>query len=92
MNKDPYLKGWHDTIMANASVYYDEPLVAHVYDGGPAASGILDPARDIKRRIKHFCYAYRMSNDTKWVDRTWRELQVSASPRLHRAKRTETFW
>lgn len=77
VKSEPYLKGWHDTIMANATVFYNAPVIVHVYDGGPSASGILDPAREVKVRIKHFCYAYRMSNDTKWVDRTWRELQVS---------------
>lgn len=39
-------------------------------------SGILDNARDVKRRIKAFAYVYRMTNDTKWVDRAWAELQV----------------
>lgn len=39
-------------------------------------SGILDNSREIKMRIKAFAYAYRMSNDTKWVDRAWAELQV----------------
>lgn len=40
------------------------------------ASGILDNAREIKMRIKAFAYVYRMTNDTKWVDRTWSEVQV----------------
>jgi hypothetical protein len=40
-------------------------------------SGILDNAREVKMRIKAFAYVYRMTNDTKWVDRTWAELQVS---------------
>lgn len=39
-------------------------------------SGILDNAREIKMRVKAFAYVYRMTNDTKWVDRTWSELQV----------------
>jgi len=77
MKDDPYLKGWHDTIMANATVFFNAPVIVHVYDGGPSASGILDPAREVKLRIKHFSYAYLMSNDTKWVDRTWAELRVS---------------
>ena len=42
------------------------------------ASGILDVCREVKMRVKAFAYAYRMSNDTKWVDRAWTELQVSA--------------
>lgn len=40
------------------------------------SSGILDNAREIKMRIKAFSYAYRMSNNTKWVDRAWDEIQV----------------
>ena len=42
-------------------------------------SGILDNSREIKMRIKAFAYVYRMTNDTKWVDRAWTELQVSSS-------------
>ncbi|KAG6911560.1 hypothetical protein DXG01_011862 [Tephrocybe rancida] len=69
---DPYLKGWNDTIFGNATVYYAAQPVKYNLDGD---SGILDNAREIKMRIKAFAYAYRMTNDTKWVDRTWAELQ-----------------
>ena len=40
-------------------------------------SGILDNSREVKERVKAFSYAYRMTNDTKWVDRTFTELQVT---------------
>ena len=40
-------------------------------------SGILDNARNVKMRIKAFAYVYRMTNDTKWVDRAWAEIKVS---------------
>ncbi|KAF8745167.1 Heparinase II III family protein, partial [Rhizoctonia solani] len=72
---DPYLKGWNETIFSNAQTYYDQPVKAYFMDGG---NGILDIAREIKVRIKAWCYAYRMSKDTKWVDRTWRELENAA--------------
>jgi hypothetical protein len=49
------------------------PPVVYVMDSG---NGILDPAREIKQRVKAFSYAYRMTNDTTWVDRTWTELMV----------------
>ncbi len=39
-------------------------------------SGILDVAREIKQRVKAFAYVYRLTNDTKWVDRAWSEVQV----------------
>lgn len=72
---DPYLKGWNDTIFGNASAYDALPPVVYFLDG---PSGILDNARDVKRRVKTFAYAYRMSNNTRWVDRTWREIQNAA--------------
>lgn len=40
------------------------------------ASGVLDVAREIKMRVKAFSYVYRMTNDTKWADRAWLEIQV----------------
>ncbi|KAF7784641.1 CAZyme family PL35 [Agaricus bisporus var. burnettii] len=76
ISNDPYLRGWNDTIFANATRYYNEPPVQYFMDG---PSGILDNARDVKRRIKTFGYAYRMTNDTRWVDRTWTELQNAAN-------------
>lgn len=72
--KNAYLKSWNDIIMGNATVMNDLPPVVHVFDGGPSGSGILDPARETKSRIKHFAYAFKTTGDTKWVDRTWREL------------------
>ena len=70
---DPYLKYWNDTIFGNATAYYDLPVVQYFMDGD---SGILDNAREVKMRVKAFSYVYRMTNDTKWVDRAFKELQV----------------
>ena len=74
IQNDPYLQGWNDTIFGNATAYYSLPPVVYFMDGD---SGILDNAREIKMRIKAFSYVYRMTNDTKWVDRVWAEIQVS---------------
>jgi hypothetical protein len=52
MQGDPYLKGWHDIIMNNATYYSTLPPVVHVFDGGPSGSGILDPAREVRRLAK----------------------------------------
>ena len=68
------MKYWNDTIFGNATAYYSLPVVQYYMDGD---SGILDNAREIKMRVKAFAYAYRMTNDTKWVDRAYKELQVS---------------
>jgi len=73
IKNDPYLKGWNDSIFSNASDYYSLQPVAYFMDG---PSGILDNAREIKMRIKAFAYVYRMTNDTKWIDRAWEEVQV----------------
>jgi len=73
IQKDPYLKGWNDTIFGNATAYAASPPVAYFMDGD---SGILDNAREIKQRIKAFAYAYRLTKDTKWSDRAWAEIQV----------------
>lgn len=71
----PYLASWNKTIFGNASDYYDLPLVPYIVDGG---SGILDVSRQVKLRLKAFSYVYRMTNDTKWADRAWLELEVCA--------------
>ncbi|KII94278.1 hypothetical protein PLICRDRAFT_100953 [Plicaturopsis crispa FD-325 SS-3] len=70
-----YLQEWNKTIFGNASDYYNLPPVVYFLDGD---SGILDNSRDVKRRIKAFAYVYRMTNDTKWVDRAWSELKNAA--------------
>ncbi|KAJ6537833.1 heparinase II/III family protein [Mycena capillaripes] len=72
---DPYLQAWNATIFQNASDYKTAPPVVYFMDGD---SGILDNARDIKRRIKAFAYVYRMTNDSSWVDRAWEEIQNAA--------------
>ncbi|KAG0658780.1 hypothetical protein C6P46_005645 [Rhodotorula mucilaginosa] len=75
---DSYMSYWNDTVFLNASRFADMDPVAYVEDGGLSGSGVLDPAREVQLRIKHWAYAYKLSNDTKWVDRTWRELQVAS--------------
>jgi hypothetical protein len=91
---DPYLKGWNATILGNATAYYSLDPVKYHMDGD---SGILDNARETKMRIKAFAYAYRMTNDTKWVDRAWLELKVrtyymTASSPTNRSLLLECRW
>jgi hypothetical protein len=71
--KNPYLRAWNDTIFNNATAYYNLPPVEYFLDG---SSGILDNCRYVKERVKAWAYVYRMTNDTKWVDRTVQELTV----------------
>lgn len=74
IKSDPYMKFWDSQIMAFAAQELAAPPIPYDIDGGLDKSGVLDPARNTKRRIKALCYAYRMTKDTKWVDRTWQEL------------------
>lgn len=73
---DPYLTSWNNTIFGNASDYFNAPPVPYFLDGG---NGILDVARQNKERMKAFGYAWRMTNDTKWLNRTMAELQNAAN-------------
>ena len=79
---EPYLKLWNTSIFQNATAYYSLPPVVYHLDG---ASGILDNAREVKMRIKAFAYVARMTNDTKWVDRAWAEIQVGNLINLNEA-------
>ncbi|CAD6584056.1 MAG: hypothetical protein CYPHOPRED_002556, partial [Cyphobasidiales sp. Tagirdzhanova-0007] len=78
ISQDSYLRSWNDTIMANATMYYNDGPVQYNIDGGLSGSGVLDIARELQLRTKHWAYAYRMTNDTKWVNRTWSELLIAS--------------
>ncbi|KAG8940425.1 hypothetical protein FRC04_005252 [Tulasnella sp. 424] len=71
---DPYMKDWNDTIMADAQKWQAMDPVPYEIDGGLGKSGVLDVARQVKQRIKAFAYAYRVTKQTMWVDRAWKEL------------------
>lgn len=64
--------------MANATRYAAMDPVQYNIDGGLGGSGVLDIARELQLRTKHWAYAWRMTNDSFWVNRTWTELQVGA--------------
>lgn len=76
---DAYLASWNATIFANATKDAAADSITYELDGGLNGSGVLDPARILKMRIKNWGYAWRMSKDTKWVDRAYAELQVRVS-------------
>lgn len=73
-----YMTAWNETIFNNASRFYDMEPTNYSIDGGYGGSGVLDVAREVQLRIKHWGYAYKMSNNTRWVDRTWQELLVAS--------------
>lgn len=77
---DPYLKAWNTSIFGNATALMNQDPLIYAIDGCLSCSGVLDIARETKMRIKTLAYAYRMSNQTSYADRAWRELQVSLGP------------
>ncbi|GJJ09899.1 hypothetical protein Clacol_004123 [Clathrus columnatus] len=85
VQQDPYLSEWNATIFGNATDYFNSPPVPYVVDGALTKSGILDPCRQVKERIKAWAYAYRMTNDSRWAERAWTELETVAG-------NTSTSW
>ncbi|RSH92903.1 hypothetical protein EHS25_008349 [Saitozyma podzolica] len=75
---DPYLKFWNQTIVNNASSTLGDDPTPYTEDGGLSGSGVLDPSRIIKMKVKNWAYAYRITNETKYADRVWLELQTAA--------------
>ncbi|KAH8821971.1 hypothetical protein F5884DRAFT_746259 [Xylogone sp. PMI_703] len=75
---DPYLASWNETIFERAAQFHGMEPVNYTMDGGPTGSGVLDIAREVQLRIKHWAYAYRMSNNTKWANRVWEEVVVAS--------------
>ncbi|MBW0476167.1 hypothetical protein O181_015882 [Austropuccinia psidii MF-1] len=92
IQNDPYLASWNATIFLNATMFYNLPPTNYSIDGGYAGSGVLDVAREVQLRLKHWAYAYKLSNDTKWADRAWRELQVASGNTSQPFGRTGNNW
>ena len=62
--------------MERANEWQAMDPVPYDIDGALNLSGVLDVARQVKMRIKAFAYAYRVTGQTSWADRAWKELQV----------------
>ena len=78
ISKDAYLTIMDKSVMQNATAFYNMPVTNYAVDGGFSGSGILDVAREIQLRVRSWAYAYRMTKDQKWLQRTWLELQTAA--------------
>lgn len=78
IGKNPYFKFWNATIVNNASSTLKDPVQPYTLDGGLTGSGVLDPARSIKLKIKNWAYAYRVTGDTAYASRVWEEIQNAA--------------
>lgn len=78
IQKDAYLTAMNDSVFSNASAWYSMPPTNYSIDGGYAGSGVLDVSRQVQQRVRAWAYAYRMTKDSKWSDRAWKELVTAA--------------
>nr|XP_019049253.1 heparinase II/III family protein [Kwoniella bestiolae CBS 10118]OCF28183.1 heparinase II/III family protein [Kwoniella bestiolae CBS 10118] len=78
ISKNLYFKQWNATIVQNASDTLGDDPTPYTEDGGLSGSGVLDVAREIKVKVKNWAYAYKVTNETKYADRVWLELQTAA--------------
>lgn len=78
ISNNNYLQKWNKTIIDRANELYGESVIAYPDDCDVSVGCTLEVARYIQLRVKHWAYAYILTNDTKWVDRAWEELQHAA--------------
>ncbi|SGZ33790.1 BQ5605_C041g11991 [Microbotryum silenes-dioicae] len=82
-----YLSFWNDTIFQNATKFYDLSPTNYTIDGGLGGlhqdRGVLDVAREVQLRINIGPTLTAMTNDTKWVNRTWTEVLTAAGNSDH---------
>lgn len=83
--QNPYFEQWNRTIVANASESLNDDPTPYIVDGD---SGVLDVAREIKLKVKNWAYAYRITGNTQYADRVWRELWVSCLDRVETYNRS----
>lgn len=74
---DSYMTQWHQTISEQAEVWRTGPHVKYSLDG-LTVHGVLNTAREVQLRVKHWAYMFRVTRDTKWKDRVWEELLVAS--------------
>ena len=78
VEQDAYMSAWNSSIMQNATELAAMDPVQYIEDGGLGGSGVLDIARELKIRTKAWAYAWRVTGDESWVNRTWTELLVAS--------------
>lgn len=75
ISNNSYLQKWNETIIDRASQLYDEAPIPYPDDCDVSVGCTLEVARYTQDRVKHWAYAYLLTKDNKWVNRTWEELQ-----------------
>ncbi|PVI03407.1 hypothetical protein DM02DRAFT_640692 [Periconia macrospinosa] len=74
--REPYLSLWNQSIFDKAQALYQKPPIIINSSLRSRGSGILDEARQVQLRLKHWAYAYRMTKQIRWKDRIWEEIRA----------------
>lgn len=75
---DPYITLWNNSIFALAHSLFSEVPITYRLGPSTSTDDILNVARVVQLRIKVWAYAYRLTGQSKWVERVWKEVQVAS--------------
>jgi len=92
IENDAYLTVWNYSIFQNATNWLNEKPVTYDIDGGLTLSGILDVSRIVQQRLKAWAYAWRLTKDTKYRDRAFKEMSVAAGNTSQPFGKGNTRW
>jgi hypothetical protein len=90
--RDPYLARWNETIFNKAQALYEKPAINLTSEMRLRGSGILDEAREVQLRIKHWAYVYRMTKQNRWKHRIWEEILAGTKSSTLSTENTEDLW
>ena len=64
-------KTFYETVKKAADGLQDKDCVGYVAN----ADGLLEPAREIKRRVEYCSIMWRLTKDSRYGERAWKELE-----------------
>jgi hypothetical protein len=90
--RDPYLARWNATIFDKAQALHAKPTVNITSELRLRGSGILDEAREVQLRIKHWAYVYRMTKQSRWKHRIWEEILAATESSTLNTEDSRDIW
>jgi hypothetical protein len=89
---EPYLARWNQSIFNKAEALYKQPPVNITSKIRSRGSGILNEAREVQLRIKHWAYVYRMTKHARWKIRIWEEVLAATGNSTVTSRTNEDLW
>lgn len=74
LSEEPF-KTFYNTVSKEANNLLDKDCVQYV----ASADGLLEPAREVKRRIECCSMMWRLTKDSKYGERAWKEIENAIS-------------